>query len=99
MAGIANRYPLWRYIFIIVVIIAAFIYAAPNLFPDYYAVQIMGANAALVDNKVIETSETALQKSDIPYHDVVFQNQTLVFRFTSTDDQLKAKEVIQTALG
>ena len=27
-----NRYPLWKYLLIIVVIIAAFIYAAPNLY-------------------------------------------------------------------
>jgi preprotein translocase subunit SecD len=99
MAVQINRYPLWKYILLVVVIAAAFFYAAPNLYPEYPAVQIMGANATMVDEKTLETAKTALQNADMPYQDVQFRNQTLLFRFDSTDVQLKAKEVIQEALG
>src|SRR3990167_2334507 len=99
MATLINRYPIWKYLLIIVVIIAAFIYAAPNLYPQYPAVQIIGENSVIVDDKALEAAKSALEKANLPYRDALFQNQTLLFRFTSTDDQLKAKEVIQTALG
>lgn len=99
MAALMNRYPLWKYLLIVVVIVAAFIYAAPNLYPEYPAVQIMGANAAQVDNSVLDKAKEALQKENIVYQDAQFQDQTLLFRFDSTDVQLKAKEVIQQALG
>lgn len=99
MAALINRYPLWKYVLILVVIIAAFIYAAPNLYGEYSAVQIMGANSTTVDNKTLEVANEALQKAGLSYHDSFFQNQTLLFRFTSTDVQLKAKEILQQTLG
>jgi len=99
MAGSINRYPLWKYVLIILVIAAAFLYAAPNLYGEYPSVQIMGANAAVVDDSILAKATAALEEADIHYQDTLFQNQTLLFRFTSTDVQLKAKEVIQKVLG
>lgn len=99
MAAPINRYPLWKYILIVVIIVAAFIYASPNLYPEYPAVQIMGVNATLVDEKALTTAKEALQNAGLTYQDVQFRNQTLLFRFVSTDVQLKAKDVIQQALG
>ena len=99
MATIMNRYPLWKYLLVIVVIIAGFIYAAPMLYGEYPAVQIMGQNAVSVDNQVYEVAHQALVDANVPFLDSKFQGQTLLFRFTSTDSQLKAKEIIQNALG
>lgn len=99
MAALINRYPIWKYILIIVVITAAFFYAAPNLYGEYPAVQIIGANATVVDDQALATVTNALQGAGITYRDVIFQNQKLLFRFTSTDIQLQAKDVIQQALG
>lgn len=99
MAALMNRYPIWKYVLIVVVIVAAFIYAAPNLYPEYPAVQIRGANATIVDDSALAKVQSALQAGNLSYRDAQFQNQTLVFRFTSNDDQLKAKELIQQVLG
>jgi preprotein translocase subunit SecD len=99
MAYQINHYPLWKYILIIVVIAAAFIFAAPNLYGEYSAVQIMGQNSTIVDNQVLNKINDALQAADISYVDAKFQGQSLLIRFSSTDAQLKAKEVIQSTLG
>lgn len=99
MATLINRYPLWKYVLIVVVIAAAFIYAAPNLYPEYPAVQIRGANSTVIDDTVLAKTEAALKQAGLNYSDAQFQDQTLVFRFDSTDVQLKAKEVVQQTLG
>lgn len=99
MASQINHYPLWKYLLIVVVIIAGFIYAAPMLYGEYPAVQIMGGNTSVVDNKVLATVDTALQSANVTYQNAQFQGQTLLYRFASTDTQLKAKEIIQQALG
>lgn len=99
MAALINRYPLWKYVLILVVIIAGFIYAAPNLYGTYPAVQVMGANSTLVDNQTLEVVNDALRKANIVAQDAQFRGQTLLFRFDSTDTQLAAKEVIQQSLG
>lgn len=94
-----NRYPIWKYLIIVVVMVASFIYAAPNIYGEYPAVQIMSANSALVDQTVLEKAADTLKQANIQYHDTLFQDQTLLFRFNSTDDQLKAKDILQQALG
>jgi len=99
MAALINRYPIWKYLLMIGVIVAAFLYAAPNMYGDYPAVQIVGANSTVVDNQTLSTVKDALTSANIAYHDILFQNHVLLFRFTSTDSQLKAKDVIQKALG
>ena len=99
MSGLINRYPIWKYLLIVIVVAAAFVYAAPNLYGEYPAVQIMGSNGGVVDENTLQTATSVLSAAGIPYHDTLFQDQTLLFRFTSTDTQLKAKEAIQQALG
>ncbi|MDI5754439.1 hypothetical protein MJL79_29470, partial [Salmonella enterica subsp. enterica serovar Montevideo] len=37
-----NRYPLWKYIMLVVVIIVGLLYALPNLYGEDPAVQITG---------------------------------------------------------
>ena len=46
-----NKYPLWKYALILVVLAIGFIYSAPNLYPDDPAVQISGASSALQVNQ------------------------------------------------
>jgi preprotein translocase subunit SecD len=100
MAAFMNRYPIWKYILIIIVIIAGFIYAAPNIYGEDPAVQVRSnASTVFVDQTTAATIEETLNKANLPYHDLIFQNQSLLVRFRSTDDQLKAKEQIQAVLG
>ncbi len=99
MAVAINRYPIWKYLLIMVVLLTAFLYALPNLYRPYPAVQIRGANAILVDDQTLAIVKTAFTNAQITYHDALFQNQTLLFRFNSTDEQFKAREIAQQALG
>ena len=41
-----NRYPLWKYVMLVVVIVVGLIYALPNLYGEDPAVQITGARAS-----------------------------------------------------
>ena len=95
-----NRYPLWKNILIVLVIIFGFIYAAPNLYVPDPAVQISGANETiLVNDDTIKTIEQTLNANQISYQQPEREDRNLLFRFTSTDTQLKAKDEIQQALG
>lgn len=99
MTALINRYPLWKYLLLIIVVIAGFIYATPNLYSADPAIQIRGAAATILDDQTLATVTNALQKANISYKSVSFQNQSFLYRFASTDEQLKAKDIIQQALG
>ncbi|MCD6039176.1 MAG: secD [Gammaproteobacteria bacterium] len=97
---VLNRYPAWKNILVLVVMLIAFFYAAPNLFGDDPAVQVSGANAAIAVTEVTQnTMKQALEAGQIKPKKVEWQNHSFLLRFTSTDAQLKAREAIQQALG
>lgn len=101
MAGTINRYPLWKYFLIVFVIAAAFLYAAPNLYPEIPAVQIISASNSphAIDESTLNKAKNALQAAGIPFENSKFNDQSILFYFKTTDIQLKAKETIQQALG
>ena len=53
-----NQYPLWRYVFIVSIILLGLIYASPNLFPQDYSIFVSFQNRAenvdLIENKINE---------------------------------------------
>src|SRR5690606_37117811 len=50
-----NRYPLWKYLLIVVVLLLGLVYATPNLYPDDPAIQISGISST----QTIEQSDNA----------------------------------------
>lgn len=96
-----NRYPVWKNLLVLVVVLVAFLYAAPNLFGDDPAIQVSGANAAIpVTDATMNTIQQTLQSAQMNAKKIEWQqHKSLILRFTSTDMQLKAREVIQQALG
>lgn len=97
---VLNRYPLWKNLLVIFVTLIAFVYAAPILYGDDPAVQISGANPAIaLNDSTMNVVNQVLQKDQIKYKQLQHQDRSLLLRFASTDDQLKAKEDIQDALG
>lgn len=97
---VLNQYPWWKNVLILVVIVIAFFYALPNLFGEEPAVQVSTASSAMaIDANTINTVNQALQKADVNVKSQQLENHSLLLRFTSNDQQLKAKDIIQQTLG
>jgi preprotein translocase subunit SecD len=95
-----NRYPLWKYALIAATLVIAFIYALPNFYGEVPAVQLSPVRAAeKVDNALLARAEAALKAQGIPYTAAEIAGNTVRIRFTSPEVQLKAKDVLQGALG
>lgn len=97
---IINRYPLWKYLFFLIIVIAGFLYATPILFVEDPAVQILSLNpTSPLGNTTLNTVKQLLQSAELPYKTIQFEHNALLVRFPSTDSQFKAKEMIQQTLG
>lgn len=95
-----NRYPLWKYIFIAITLVIGLLYTLPNFFGEVPAVQVSPVRAsAKADTATLQQIETALNAARVPFTSAEFSGNSLKLRFSSTDLQLKAKDVIATALG
>lgn len=97
---VLNRYPWWKNALVIGVILIAFLYALPNLYVEDPAVQISSISPTLnLDQQTIAQVNQTLQSADVQYKKLEQDKNSLLLRFTSTDVQLKAKELLQQALG
>ncbi|MFW1645875.1 protein translocase subunit SecD [Acinetobacter guillouiae] len=94
------RYPAWKYILILVVLVISTLYALPSLYPDEPAVQISGAKAGTtIDQSVIQKAEQILKSENISSHDNTFTNNAALLRLSTSEAQLKAKDVLSKGLG
>lgn len=95
-----NKYPLWKYLLILLVIALGVIYALPNLYPDDPALQLSTQKSTtVVDQRTLATAEKALQDAGIELKEAEVTSAGGTLRFNSGEDQLAAKPVISAALG
>ena len=95
-----NRYPLWKNLLIVLVLVIAGIYAAPNLYPEDFAVQVSGTREAYtVDPALMSNLETELEQAGVEYKAAELNDGTGLLRFANGDAQLRAKDLIAEQLG
>lgn len=94
------RYPAWKYVLILFVLVISTLYALPSLYPDEPAVQISGAKAgSQIDQTVLTRAEQILKSASIATHDGSFGQNAALLRVRTSEDQLKAQEVLRRELG
>ena len=99
-----NRYPVWKYIVIVIALLFGVIYTLPNFFGESPALQISSAKATVkVDNSVTGLVEGALQKAGLPAQGIVYEAignlGSVRVRFADTDTQFKAKGLLEKELN
>ncbi len=94
-----NRYPVWKYAIIVIVLLVGFVYALPNFFGEAPAVQVSSAKATVkIDSGTQARVEKVLADAGLHPDLVTLDPTSLRARFTTTDAQLKAKDAIEHAL-
>ena len=97
-----NRYPLWRYLIIAASILLGLLYTLPNFYGESPAVQISPlrtGGAAKADTALLQQVEDALKKANIATNGMLLDAGGIKVRFADTDTQIKAKDVLQAAVG
>ncbi len=97
-----NRYPLWKNLFITLIVAMGFYYAAPNLYAPDPALQIGGSSGAQgVNERLMERASAALSEAGIGHfgEEVQDSGKTGLIRLQSREQQLKAQAILQRILG
>lgn len=94
-----NRYPLWKYVLLLVVLVGAFFFALPNLFGEDPAIQVSASRGAEVDRSLAERVTRLLNEVNITPQRVERDANRLLVRFADTETQLKARDVVRDELG
>jgi len=94
-----NRYPVWKYVVIVIALVVAGLYALPNFFGESPAVQVSSAKTLVkIDSGTLALVEAALKTAGIAPEVVTLDGTSIKVRLLDTDTQLKAKDAIQKAL-
>jgi len=94
-----NRYPAWKYVIIVVVLLVAALYTLPNFYGEAPAVQVSSGKATIrVDTAVLERVQQVVKAAGLTSDSVVLEGTSVRARFDTPDDQLKAKDAIEKAL-
>ncbi|MFB1010604.1 MAG: protein translocase subunit SecD [Thiopseudomonas sp.] len=95
-----NKYPLWKYLLISLILFVSFIYALPNLYPDDPAIQISGNSSALeISQTDLDRAATALREAGIEVKSTELAQRGGLLRLNEQEDQLPGKEIVRRALG
>jgi len=97
-----NKYPLWKYLLVLFVVLLGLFYAAPNLYAPDPALQIAGENSAqLIDDKTLNRALKALDESGIEHfgETIDAQGRNALVRLRDSEQQLTAQARVARALG
>ena len=95
-----NRYPLWKYLLILAVLLAGLIYPLANFYGESPAVQVSPLRASLkADTALLERVESILKAASLNMEVATLDGNSVKARFADTDNQLKAKDILATQLG
>ncbi|MFP4900688.1 protein translocase subunit SecD, partial [Paraburkholderia sp. BR14261] len=99
-----NRYPLWKYVVMLVALVIGFVYTLPNFFGEAPAVQVSSGKATVkLDSGTLAQVEAAVAANNIRATDVTFDNSSMNanirVRVADTDTQLRLKDALNKALN
>lgn len=99
-----NRYPLWKYLTVVVALVIGFIYTLPNFFGESPAVQVSSAKVTIkIEPAMLDRVGQILKQAGLQSTASNFETNgpvgTVRFRFKTTDEQIVARDVIEKALN
>ena len=94
-----NRYPVWKYAVIMIVLLVSVLFALPNFFGEAPAVQVSSAKSNIkVDSATQTKIEDALKVAGLKIESSSIDAKSIKLLFKDGDTQQKAKDAIQKAL-
>ena len=93
-----NRYPLWKYLLVVVVLLVSTLYALPNLYPEDPAVQV-SASRGEIEPGTAQKIAQLLKDHELRVKQIEEGPESILVRFFTPDDQLEAADLIKETLG
>ena len=94
-----NKFSIYQYLLILVVLVVGSIYALPNLYPTQPSIQVAYTDSARsADQMLLNELEDILEESKSDYEEIFLRENKIVIKFNDVDTQLSSKTILQNAL-
>lgn len=94
-----NRYPLWKNLLVLGILVLAIIYTLPNFFGEDPSVQLSPLRNAKVDQSTLIRVEKLLADAALKPKSVELSEARILVRFSDTDAQLKGEDALKGGMG
>ncbi len=95
-----NRFPLWKNLLILAILLLGVLYSLPNLYGESPAVQVSpDGNAVKANSSLKQQIIDELHAAQVNYTSVNLSGNSVVVALANTDSQLKAKDVLESRFG
>ncbi|WP_083278035.1 protein translocase subunit SecD [Colwellia sp. PAMC 20917] len=94
-----NKYPLWKSLMVLFIVAFGALYALPNLYPEDPAVQVSGLRGVEANAATLDSVKSDLTADNISFSSIVLENGQLLVRFSDTEQQLRARDLLEESLG
>lgn len=95
-----NRYPLWKYVLLGIVLLVGLLYTVPNFYGEAPAVQVSGGKTTVkVDAGMVGRVQQVLDGAKLKADYVRFDGVSVRARFADIDEQKKAADALKAALN
>jgi preprotein translocase subunit SecD len=94
-----NKFSIYQYLLILVILVLGFTYALPNLYPTQPSIQVAYTDSGRsADQMLVSDLEDILNLNGISYEELSLVENKIVIKFANLEQQLESKTVIQNKL-
>jgi len=94
-----NRYPTWKNVLVVAVVLVGIAFALPNVFGEDPAIQISLQTTQPLDEAAVDRVEGVLQQAAIGHEAAYLEEGRVMVRLPSVEDQLRALDLLRDDLG
>ena len=94
-----NKFSIYQYLLILVVLTVGFIYALPNIYPTQPSIQVAYTDSGKsADQELLVELKDILSNSRSEYDEIFLRENKIVIKFGDVNEQLASKTILQNAL-
>jgi preprotein translocase subunit SecD len=96
---VLNRFPLWKNLLVIGVVLVGIVFALPNIYGDAPAVQVTADTGQPLDDVALQRVNSILEARGIPFGPSYLEDGRVTVRFPDVEEQLRALDLLREQLG
>jgi len=94
-----NKFSIYQYLLILVILTIGFIYALPNIYPTQPSIQVAYTDSGKsADQALLVELKDILSQSESEYDEIFLRENKIVVKFDDVNKQLASKTILQNAL-
>jgi preprotein translocase subunit SecD len=96
---VLNRFPLWKNLLVVFVVLLGLVFALPNIYGDAPAIQVTAETGQPLDQQHLDRVSAILDARGISFGPAYLEDGRVTVRFPDVEEQLRALDLVREQLG